>query len=100
MEVTLQILHRVDRKPVKGSGLRSDMIRFAALKTCWQAHASVCTRCLLHFCIMCQAQCGEWIRMDEGIPVTVVQTEDGWFDSRGGTGYRESFLGLGDGQSW
>lgn len=33
--------------------------------------------------------------MDEGIPVTVVQAEDGWFDSRGGTGYRESFLGLG-----
>ena len=33
--------------------------------------------------------------MDEGIRVTVVQAEDGWFDSRGGTGYRESFLGLG-----
>lgn len=38
--------------------------------------------------------------MDGRIPVTVVQTEDGWCDSHGDTGYRESFLVLGDRQSW
>ena len=41
-----------DKKPVKGSSLKSGMIRFAALNNMLQAHVSVCTGCWLHICAM------------------------------------------------